>query len=228
MRQQISVIIPALNEENGLYETLRSVFSGNPLQVIVVDGGSRDRTREIAGAAGATVLQCEAGRARQMNLGAHNAAGEVLLFLHADTILPNGYGQYILNILDQEDVVAGAFLLHLDGAGCGLRIIERLANWRSRHLNMPYGDQAIFLRAKTFAETGGFPDQPLMEDFEMMRRLRRRGRIKIAPAAVQSSARRWKQLGVLRTTLVNQAVIAGYLSGVSPESLARFYRSVGR
>ncbi|MBX3280167.1 MAG: TIGR04283 family arsenosugar biosynthesis glycosyltransferase [Acidobacteria bacterium] len=228
MRQQISVIIPAINEENGLIATLQSVLSGNPIQVIVVDGGSSDRTREIAGAAGATVLQCEPGRARQMNLGARNAGGEALLFLHADTILPDGYGQHLLNILDQQDVVAGAFLLQLDGEGFGYRIIERLANWRSRRLNLPYGDQAIFLRATTFAEIGGFPDLPLMEDFEMMRRLRRRGRILIAPAAVKSSARRWKKLGLLRTTLINQAVIAGYLLGVPPENLARFYRSAGK
>lgn len=228
MRQQISVIIPAINEENGLFATLQSVLSGNPLQVIVVDGGSSDRTLEIAGAAGAIVLQCEPGRARQMNLGARNAGGEALLFLHADTILPDGYGQHLLNILDQQDVVAGAFLLQLDGEGFGLRIIERLANWRSRRLNLPYGDQAIFLRASTFAEIGGFPDLPLMEDFEMMRRLRRRGRILIAPAAVKSSARRWIKLGLLRTTLINQAVIAGYLLGVPPENLARFYRSAGK
>lgn len=220
----ISIIIPALNEAAHLAATIRSAQSTSTCEVLVVDGGSQDATIAIAEAAGVKVIQTEPGRARQMNTGARMARGNILLFLHADTRLPPDFDWYVRQALMQEKSVAGAFQLGLDRTQRGLRFIEAMANWRSRWWQMPYGDQAIFLRADVFARAGGFPDLPLMEDFELMRRLRQQGRIVLAPVKVLSSARRWLKLGVIRTTALNQFVIAAYLVGVAPARLARWYR----
>lgn len=220
----ISIIIPALNEAAHLAATIQSAQSPTTCEVLVIDGGSCDATIAIAEAAGARVIRTEAGRARQMNAGAKVARGNILLFLHADTRLPQDFDWYVRQVLTQEKAVAGAFHLGLDGTQRGLRFIETMANWRSRWWQMPYGDQAIFLRADVFARVGGFPDLPLMEDFELMRRLRQQGRIILAPVPVVSSARRWLQLGVIKTTAVNQLLIAAYLAGVAPTTLARWYR----
>jgi hypothetical protein len=127
--------------------------------------------------------------------------------------------------LARPRAVAGAFRLKIDGNQKGLRTIERVANWRSRFLQMPYGDQALFLRRDAFWESGAFPPIPIMEDFEFIRRLKRRGRIRIAPGCVQTSPRRWLQVGVGKTWLINQVIIAGYLMRVPPERLAAWYRS---
>ncbi|MCI0390195.1 MAG: TIGR04283 family arsenosugar biosynthesis glycosyltransferase [Acidobacteria bacterium] len=219
----ISIIIPALNEAPNLSATLATTHSVSTAEVIVVDGGSADDTVAIAGSFGAHVLMTRSGRARQMNAGATEASGDVLLFLHADTRLPKDFDVYINDALAGPGVIAGAFRLELDGTQRGLRFIEKMANWRSRNLQMPYGDQALFIRTETFHQIGGFPQMALMEDFELMRRLRLHGRIVIAPVPVLSSARRWQKLGVFRATLINQLVIAAYLAGVSPERIARLY-----
>ncbi|NJL23414.1 MAG: glycosyltransferase, partial [Leptolyngbyaceae cyanobacterium SM1_3_5] len=116
------------------------------------------------------------------------------------------------------------FCLGIDGRETGLRLVEWGANWRSRLLQLPYGDQALFLRRDTFWQVGGFPDLPMMEDFELVRRLRRRGRIAIAPDAVLTSARRWQKLGILKATVINQVAIVAYLIGISPDRIARWYR----
>jgi rSAM/selenodomain-associated transferase 2 len=189
-------------------------------EVIVVDGGSTDGTPDIASASGAKVIRSPRGRASQMNFGANAASGDVLLFLHADTTLPADYALHVFNALKSQDVAAGAFTLKLDSPHPLLRAIELLANFRAHRLKLPYGDQAIFLRAKSFHETGGFMDMPVMEDFEFMRRVRRRGKIALLPALVTTSARRWECRGVIRTTLINQAIILGYFMGVPPEKLA--------
>ena len=147
------------------------------------------------------------------------------MFLHADTRLPTGFEHHIREILDRPDTVAGAFRLSIDGSFPGLRVIEQLANFRSIRMGMPYGDQAIFIRADRFHGAGGFPEIPIMEDFEFMRRLRRKGRIGIAPVSVVTSARRYKEYGFWRTTGINQLVIVAYLMGVSTRRLARWYRS---
>src|SRR5574341_1332708 len=196
----ISIIIPTLNEASNLTATLATTRSVSTAEVIVVDGGSADDTVAIAESFGAQVLMTQAGRAQQMNTGAIEASGDVLLFLHADTRLPKDFDLYINSALAEPGVIAGAFSLGLDGAQRGLRLIEKMANWRSRNLQMPYGDQAIFMRAEVFHRFGGFPQMPLMEDFEMMRRLRKHGRIFIAPVPVLSSARRWLKLGIFRAT----------------------------
>jgi len=192
--------------------------------VLVVDGGSSDNTVDSAKSLGAQVLNVSAGKALQMNAGAKAARGEILLFLHADTRLASGFAKQIHDVLSQPRVAAGAFHLAIDGKGFGLRIIEWLANFRSRVLQMPYGDQGIFVTAEMFSAVGGFSALPIMEDFELVRRLKCRGRIKILPLAAITSPRRWKKLGVLRTTAINQVIIIGYLLGVNPQKLADWYR----
>jgi len=194
------------------------------LEVIVVDGGSQDSTVEIAQSLGVKVLLAPAGRAAQMNVGAKAASGDILLFLHADTRLPAGFDKMVRTGLEQPGTIAGAFALQINASLWSLRLIEWGVNWRSRQLQMPYGDQAIFLKAEVFHNIGSFPQLPLMEDFELMRRLNRKGRIVIIPVPVLTSGRRWLQRGVWKTTLTNQIAIIAYLIGIPPEQISRWYR----
>ena len=220
----ISIVIPTLNEAENLAATLASTESSVDLEIIVVDGGSSDETLELAKSFGVRLLTTAAGRARQVNAGGLAARGDVLFVLHGDTLLPQGFERYIIDIMGKSGVVAGAFTLGIDGSEFGFRIIEMLANFRSRVLQMPYGDQGIFLRREVFRALGGFPDMVLMEDFVLMQRLRKMGRVVIGPVAVKTSARRWRKLGILKTTLINQAVLLAYFLGSNPERLARWYR----
>ena len=220
----ISVIIPVLNDAEALDLALGSTQDYTGVECIVVDGGSSDESAEVAQSRGVKVLHSPPGRARQMNAGAEVAEGRFLLFLHADTRLSEGFDGHVRRILTGSGVAAGAFQLQIDAPSARLRLIEKAANWRSRYLQMPYGDQAIFLRKELFREMGGFPDLPIMEDFQLIRRLQGEGRIVIAPAAVVTSGRRWKKLGALRTTLLNQLMILGFYLGLEPARLARWYR----
>lgn len=217
---KISIIIPVLNEAEHLEKTLSGLIAQPGVEVIVVDGGSVDGTVDIAGKAGIKVLKTPPGRGRQMNVGAKVATGSILLFLHGDTLLPAGFERYVRNVLAETGVVAGAFRLAIDSPAKKLRVVERFTNLRANLLQLPYGDQAIFLQAARFWSVGGFQDIPLMEDFALVRTLRRQGRIKILPHAVVTSARRWQRLGVMRTTCIHQIIILGYLLGVSPVRLA--------
>jgi rSAM/selenodomain-associated transferase 2 len=158
-----------------------------------------------------------------MNRGAAKATGDVLLFLHADTQLPEKFDELILHSLKRPGIVAGAFKLRIDSDIPSLRLIERLANWRSRYLKIPYGDQAIFVSSKLFNLVGGFPNLPIMEDFEMVRRLQKKGEIVTLSAPVVTSPRRWQNFGILKTTLINQLVIVAYYMGIAPETIARLY-----
>jgi rSAM/selenodomain-associated transferase 2 len=221
---QLSVIVPTLDESAALGATLRRAGEADGVEIIVADGGSRDATRGVASAAGAAVLVVPRGRAAQMNAGAAAARGRILLFLHADTLLPAGYADAVRGALDDPAVVAGAFRFRTDGSGAAMRIVEGLANFRSRVLRWPYGDQGLFMEKRVFGEMGGFPAYPVMEDFELVRRLRRRGAVVAVDAPALTSARRWRKLGVLRTTLLNQLIIFGYLLGVPPERLRGWYR----
>lgn len=228
--EKISIIIPALNEVKTLKETLISTHPSTNVEVIVVDGGSIDGTVGLAQSLGANVLSAPAGRACQMNVGAKAATGEILLFLHADTRLPPEFDAMVRTALKSrvgrggKTPVAGAFALQINAPLRRLRLIEWGVNWRSHFLQMPYGDQAIFLKAKTFHEIGSFLELPIMEDFELMCRLRGKGRIALIPVPVVTSARRWLKRGVFQTTLINQIIILAYLLGVSPERLVRWYR----
>lgn len=221
VRDRVSVIVPALNEAETLPETFESIGTGDNVEILVVDGGSDDATVQVAASLGARVIQCPAGRAMQMNRGALEASGEMLLFLHADTRLPVNWQYHVRESLSRPGVTCGAFLFQTDGNARSLRIIERLANMRALWFQMPYGDQALFVRTDFFRRIGGFPDIPIMEDFEFVRRSRKQGRVAIANAAARTSSRRWKQYGIWRTTLVNQAIIIGHVLGVSPALLLR-------
>ncbi len=222
-RGGVSVIIPTLDEDERLSATLAAVQHGKPHEVIVVDGGSVDRTVEIARAHDAIVLAASPGRAGQMNCGAAAATGEFLLFLHADTILPADYLALVCTTLARAGVAGGAFEFSISGEFAGRQLIERGTNWRARFWQTPYGDQGIFVRRETFVRVGGFPDLPIMEDYEFVRRLRRLGRIALAPAVALTSSRRWQRLGALRTTLLNHLIVLGYRIGVSPARLAKWY-----
>lgn len=189
----------------------------------MVDGGSQDNTVAIAQQMQVKVLSASTGRAMQMNAGALVATGDILLFLHADTRLPTQFDTLVRTSLAQPGAIAGAFALRIDATLASLRLIESGVNWRSRWLQMPYGDQAIFLKSAIFHK-GGFPELPLMEDFELIRQLRRLGRIVIVPVPVLTSARRWLKQGVFKTTFMNQMAIIAYLLGVSPEQIKLWYR----
>lgn len=220
----LSVIIPTLNESAHIDRVLQDVSHGEAIEVIVADGGSTDTTVDQAAAQGARVCREPAGRARQMNQGAAMATGAFLFFLHADSRLPVGFDRIIRRVLETNDVAAGAFSLGIDDDSGKVRMVEYWANLRSRYLGLPYGDQGLFLRASRFHRMGGFPDLPIMEDFAMMQRLGKTGRIVTAPQRLYTSPRRWRRLGVLRTTLINQAIITGYFLGVPVERLSRWYR----
>jgi rSAM/selenodomain-associated transferase 2/rSAM/selenodomain-associated transferase 1 len=224
-RGVLSIIIPTLNEERVIEQTLASVVNLAGVEVIVADGGSTDATVEIVRRSGVRLVPVRPGRGRQMNAGAAIALGEVLLFLHADTNLPDGFMEQIWSTLD-GGAIAGAFHLSIDDDLPGLRWIEWGANLRSRYLQLPYGDQGLFMRSEQFHRVGGFPNWPLMEDYELSRRLSRHGRIRLAPGTIGTSSRRWRTLGIWRTTLINQICVAGFHLGVSPEKLAQWYSSV--
>ena len=223
MAGRISIIIPTLNEAASITATLEHIRNLPNVEVIVADGGSHDQTAELARATGAMVVACNPGRGKQMNAGAALASGEVLLFLHADTTLPDDFADHVWQTL-REGNSGGAFRLRIGAKGWMLRLIESGANLRSRWLQLPYGDQAIFVNASKFFSLGGFQNWPLMEDYDFCRRLQKTGRIVLTPATVTTSARRWLRLGVLRTTLTNLVCVVAFRLGVSPVTLARWYR----
>jgi rSAM/selenodomain-associated transferase 2 len=222
--EKVSIIIPALNEEESIGSTIAWATAENPLEVLVVDGGSTDKTAEAARAAGTAIVRSGPGRARQLNAGASKASGNVLLFLHADTRLPRGYRSSVATAFKDPATAAGAFRFSIEERFRGSKFIEFTANLRSRWLQMPYGDQGLFLRRSLFEELGGFADLPIMEDYELVRRLRRRGRVITLRDSAMTSGRRWRQLGLWRTTLINTWMVLGYHLGTPVEKLATLYR----
>jgi rSAM/selenodomain-associated transferase 2/rSAM/selenodomain-associated transferase 1 len=222
--QRISIIIPSLNEAQTIAATLAHLKNENNLEVIVVDGGSEDDTVDLATCCGAKVIQSNPCKAVQMNAGASVATGHVLVFLHADTLLPKHFKKQILSALNQDSVAAGAFRLTIDSTITGIRFIERMTYLRSRYLRMPYGDQALFMRKTLFDDIGGFPEMPIMEDFILIHRLKRKGKIVLLPESVMTSPRRWLHLGIIKTWLINQMIVIAYYLGIPPERLTRWYR----
>ena len=224
MRPLISIIIPTLNEEGQLPDTLAPLAAAAGCEVIVSDGGSGDATRDLAVRHGCRVVRSPPGRGVQMNAGAAAAHAPILLFLHADTLLPPGFAPLVESALAEQNVSGGAFSLRISGDRPGLAFIAHAANLRSRLLRLPYGDQALFTTSETFQRLGGFAETPIMEDVLFVRGLRRLGRLVILPQAVVTSSRRWDNLGLLRTTLINQLILLGHGCGIPAPTLARCYR----
>ena len=223
-KKRISIIIPTLNDAAVIARTIAALPKSEKLEILVVDGGSSDDTAEIARKHGAGVLSCAPSKAKQMNAGAEAARGDVLLFLHADTLLPEKFENKVLRAADRQGFCAGAFSLGIDSRDRGLRFIEWVANRRARLFKLPYGDQALFVSRDLFISIGGFADYPIMEDFDLVRRLKNIGHITILPDTVKTSPRRWQNLGVLRAWILNQMIIVAYFMGIPPRRLAVWYR----
>lgn len=215
----LSVIIPTLNEEARIGDLV--IEARQPgVEVIVADGGSCDRTREVAAAQGARVIIAPRGRGPQLNAGAALARGRDLLFLHADTILPANFRAIVQRTLRDLSVAVGAFQFKLDREGVQFRFVELAVKARCRLFGTPYGDQAMFMRREVFNRLKGFAAIPLMEDLDMVRRARKVGRVTLAHAHAITSARRWDEIGVVKMTTINQACVIGFSLGLSPERLA--------
>ena len=221
----ISLIIPTLNEGSIIAETIRSLRSQEPGEIIVADGGSTDDTLHQAREAD-RVIEAPRGRAAQMNAGAAFATGNILLFLHADCTLEMGALAEAARLLAKSDILAGCFTMSIQANGWRYRMIEASAAARVRLTGLAYGDQGLFLRRTDFERLGGFPRLRFMEDLFFSRRLRNHGRVIVARRKIVVSPRRWQRVGLVRQTLRNWALTALAAAGVHPDSLARFYPGV--
>ena len=233
MAMPISVIIPTLNEERAITPTLAHTATLGFDELIVVDGGSTDTTparlesyrlsTQSSALSPVYWVTAPPGRARQMNEGAKAGRGEVFLFLHADTQLPQDAKTVIDTVLADQQMVGGRFDVQFDRPSMWGTMISRTMNWRSRLSGLATGDQALFVRRSVFEQMGGFTDMPLMEDIEFSRRLKRKGRTAALTATVTTSFRRWEQHGPLRTILLMWALRFLYWVGMSPHTLSRWY-----
>lgn len=233
MAMTISVIIPTLNEERTVMATLTRTATLGFDELIVVDGGSLDQTlllvesyrlsTQHSALSPIQLVTAPCGRARQMNEGAKASRGEILLFLHADTQLPDDAKTIIDTTLADRQMVGGRFDVQFDRPSMWGTIISRMMNWRSRLSGLATGDQALFVRSSIFEQMGGFADMPLMEDIEFSRRLKRKGATAALTATVTTSFRRWEQQGPLRTILRMWVLRFLYWVGVSPHTLSRWY-----
>lgn len=219
--------MPALNEGETLGHTLKGLHLSDMEELIIVDGGSTDNSVTIARQFTDKVYSARKGRGHQMNVGAEKAEGDILLFLHADCILPSGGFQMIREVLTDTGVAAGAFDIRIDHSAMRFRIIEAGANLRTRITAIPYGDQGIFMTKRIFEKIGGFADIVLMEDVEISRRLKRAGRIVFVRPPVRTSPRRWLKEGAFYTTVRDWTLALSYsLFNVSPERLIKYYRDI--
>lgn len=222
---RVSVIIPTLNEAAELPATLAQLRAAGPVwEVIISDGGSHDATVELARASGAQVIAAPRGRGHQLRAGAALATGDVLLFLHGDTWMPAGAMGSLERILDDRDVVAGAFEKAFRDGSWMLTGSRWKCRLRMHLFQFAYADQAIFVRREALERVGGVPDVPLMEEHELFRRLAEQGRFQLVPQEVLTSARRFVRAGVLTTYFKMACVEVGWRLGVSPIRLARWYR----
>ena len=220
---KVSVIVPTFNEALILEGSLRAISDLNPHEIIVTDGGSTDKTLSVARRIATHVITSRVGRAEQMNAGAKKATGNLLLFMHADNKLPKQSFKKMAEIMGLANHAGGAFSLQIDSKKTSLKIIASLATWRSRHLNLVYGDQAIFVRSDIFRNLGGFSSLPICEDLEFFRRLRRQGKVILLKEKTHTSARRWANEGTLHTTLRNITIVSLFLFGFSPNVLSKWY-----
>ena len=236
MAMTISAIIPTLNEERTIMATLAHTAARGFDELIVVDGGSLDQTPVLVESyrqrtqspaqSPVRLVTAPCGRARQMNEGAKASGGEILLFLHADTQLPDDAKTMIDTTLADQRMVGGRFDVRFDRPSMWGTIISRMMNWRSRLSGIATGDQALFVRRPIFEQMGGFADMPLMEDIDFSRRLKRKGATAALTTTVTTSFRRWEQHGPLRTILLMWALRFLYWIGISPSHLVEWYKAV--
>jgi rSAM/selenodomain-associated transferase 2 len=222
---RLSIVIPVLDEARHVAILLPELVTACPgAEVVVVDGGSADGSPALAARiAGVRVVTSDRGRARQMNAGAAAASGDALLFLHADTRLPPGAAEAVLDALADPAVAYGRFDVRFDSRRPAFRLIAGLMNARSRLTGICTGDQAIFVRRATFAALRGYADIALMEDVELTRRLKRAGRLAALRLRVTTSGRKWEREGVARTVVLMWALRFLYAVGVRPDRLHRWY-----
>jgi uncharacterized protein len=221
---RVAVVVPALNEEAALRQTLPRALAVAD-ELVVSDGGSVDETVEVAFRLGARVVTGPAGRGGQLNRGAAATSAEILLFLHADTTLPAGAIEAVRQSIAGA-ALGGAFLVRFDSGGPLLRLGAWLINQRTRLTRLPLGDQAQFVTRDAFEQLGGYQDWPILEDLDFAWRLRRRGRLAILGLHVTTGARRFLELGVLRTVATNWLIWLLFVIGVSPRRLARLYGQI--
>lgn len=221
----ISVVIPTLNEEDNIRRSIEAVRAENGnLEIIVADGGSSDNTvAEAESFRDVLVVRSRKGRGLQLNAGAAVSHGDVLLFLHADTVMEEGWSMYIRSAFEDEGVVGGAFTLGIDCPGWRFRLTEYWVKLRCRLFLLPYGDQGIFVMRDAFERLGGYREIPVMEDVDMVGRMKKLGRIVMLDKKAHTHARKWVREGWARTSLRNQLLMIMYRLGVDPHRLARIY-----
>src|SRR3989339_1601073 len=218
---KISVVIPTLNEESHIEKTLLSVIKQEgDYELYVVDGGSSDNTVAIARKY-ACVINSQLGRANQMNAGAKLCTGDILLFLHADTILPDNAFREIRKRVQDDTVVGGSFYIAFDADNFILRGVSFITRFNFRLFH--FGDQGIFVRRNVFQKLHGYKEMPIMEDYEFYKRLGKQGKVILIRMPVISSARRFIRKGVLRQLLINKFVVLTYWEGVDIQTIKRFY-----
>lgn len=220
---KIAVVIPTLNEAEQIVGAIASATAPD-VEVLVVDGGSVDGTRERAAAAGARVSTSLAGRARQLAVGVRETRSDAIVFLHADTRLPPGFAPAICASLADPRVVVGAFRFRFDENRFGLRLVEWGARLRAAVLRLPYGDQVLFVRRATLEAIGGVPQTPIMEDLDLVQALRRSGRLSLLSLPATTSARRYRRAGVLRTVFRNLAAAVAWRLHIDRERVSAWYR----
>jgi rSAM/selenodomain-associated transferase 2 len=221
---RVAVVIPARNEAGRVAHAIASARATG-VEIIVADGGSGDATRAEAVAAGGRIVESEPGRARQLAAGARAAAGaDAILFLHADTQLPRGWKDAVEAALAEPGVAGGAFAFRFAEPGLALRVVEWGVRVRLALARLPFGDQALFARASALAAIGGVPQAEIMEDVDLVRALRRQGRLALLPLPAVTSARRYLERGVLRTVARNTLALFGYALGLDRARLAAWYR----
>jgi rSAM/selenodomain-associated transferase 2 len=223
---KVSIIVPTLNEAQGLTETLTQTQQLLPYELVVSDGGSHDDTLEIAEEFTEHVVKGSAGRALQMNAGARVATGDIFLFLHADSRIEPASYEKMLHSLGSSEKIGGAFSLCIDSDKWSLRLIARLANLRSKYFGMAYGDQVFFVKNSTFKQMNGFAELPICEDIDFFKRLRKLGPVILLKEKAFTSSRRWLKEGVWFTTLRNILIATLFKLGFPPRIMKKWYQAI--
>jgi rSAM/selenodomain-associated transferase 2 len=226
---RLAAVVPTLDEEDTLRRTIRCASAACDL-VVVADGGSSDATPAIARAAGARLVESNAGRGGQLNAGARAAlddGADLLLFLHADTLLPAG-ARALIERAVANGALGGGFEVRFDDPRWVFALGSRIVNLRTRLLLAPLGDQAQFVTREAFLALGGYREWPILEDLDLIRRLKKHGRVAVLRAPATTAVRRFVERGITRTIAINWSIWALYLAGVDPTRLARLYPSRSR